>query len=119
MGKTILAIDDSASMLDFYQATLGDLGELRCFESLHDARGHFQNVDLIILDFNLENDAELIQEIVQELKPVAPIIVCSGVQDERVASFCLHLGVNDYWNKGSDYPALLAKVRRLLAERTV
>ena len=117
MSKTILAIDDSKSMLELYAALLADFGTVLTYESLHDARGHFDNVDLIILDFNLENDDELIQDIVKELNAVAPVIVCSGVQDERVASFCLTLGVKDYWNKGSDYDALLAKVKRLLGIR--
>jgi len=114
MSKTILAIDDSKSMLDLYSALLADFGSVLTYESLHDARGHLDNVDLIILDFNLEHDEELIQDIMQELKVVAPVIVCSGVQDERVASFCLTLGAKDYWNKGSDYEALFTKVKRLL-----
>lgn len=114
MSKTIMAIDDSKSMLDLYTALLADFGNILIFESLREARSHLTHIDLIILDFNLENDTELIQDIVLELKPVAPIIICSGVQDERVASFCLSLGVMDYWNKGTEYETLLTKVRHLL-----
>jgi DNA-binding NtrC family response regulator len=115
MGKTILAIDDSRTMLELYAAILADFGNILTFETMAEARAHLAGVDLIILDFNLENDPGLIQDIVQELKNIAPIILCSGVQDARVAAYCLSLGVRDYWNKSSDYDALLSKVKRLLS----
>ena len=114
MNKTILAIDDSKSMLEIYAAILGDFGKVVTFQSLQEARGHLTDIDLIILDFNLELDSELIQDIVKELITVAPIILCSGVQDARVASYCFGLGVKDYWNKDSDPEMLVDKAKTLL-----
>jgi DNA-binding NtrC family response regulator len=60
MSNTIVVIDDSRSMLELYAALLADFGSILTFDSLRAARGNLTNIDLIILDFNLENDTELI-----------------------------------------------------------
>lgn len=115
MGTTILAIDDDATMLKFYEATLAGIGEVRTAINLQEARRQLQGVDLIILDFYLEQDQELIQDIVPELKKVAPVLLCSGVQDVRVPSIGAALGIAGYWNKGADHEKLRSLVRSILS----
>ena len=78
MDKTILAIDDDESMLVFYKAILNEFGAVRVAINLQEARELLEGVDLIILDFNLAKDPERFQQIVPELKNVAPVLLCSG-----------------------------------------
>ena len=115
MGKTILAIDDDANMLLFYKALLTEFGEVRLAANLREARKQLSGVDLIILDFHLEQDAELIQDIARELKELAPILLCSGVQDIGVQGIGASLGISGYWNKGPDHETLRSLVRSTLA----
>jgi DNA-binding NtrC family response regulator len=113
-NKTIVVIDDDEDMLRFYRALLADLGEVCTYDSLREARTNFTGADLFLLDFYLEKDQNLIQETVPELKAIAPVLLCSGVQDERIPEFCLQLGAAGYWNKGSPHDVLRDKVKALL-----
>lgn len=115
MSKIILAIDDDKNMLAFYQAALADIGEVRTASNLTEARKKLAGVDLIMLDFYLEHDEETIQEIVPELKRVAPVLLCSGVQDVGVPAIGATLGIAGYWNKGTDHDKLLNLVKKTLS----
>lgn len=117
MPKTILAIDDEPEMLAFYKITLAEFGDVRTAISLQEARTQLQGVDLIVLDFYLEHDPELIQEIVPELKKTAPVLLCSGVQELGVPTIGAKLGIAGYWNKASDHDKLRALVRSALRSR--
>ncbi len=72
---------------------------------------------MILLDFYLEDDKELFQQIVPELKKTAPVLLCSGVQDERVSGIDSALGVAGYWNKGAGHDKLLALVKSVLDKK--
>ena len=114
MGKTILAIDDANTMLIFYRAALAEYGEVRTALNLEDARKQLDGVDLIILDFYLEQDSEFIQDIVPELKKTAPVLLCSGIQDMSVPQLGAELGIVGYWNKGADHDKLRSLVKSAL-----
>lgn len=114
LGKTILAIDDEGSMLSFYKITLTEFGSVRTAANLQEARKQLDGVDLIILDFYLEHDKDLFQEVVPELKKAAPVLLCSGVQELGVSTLGAELGIAGYWNKSSDYGKLLTMVRSVL-----
>ena len=114
MKKIILAIDDDPDMLKFYRTFLGEFGEVRTASGLAEARKQIDRTDLIILDFYLERDAELFQEVVPELKKIAPVILCSGVQDLEVPVLGAALGVAGYWNKGANHEALRETVGSVL-----
>lgn len=114
MPKKILAIDDEAEMLAFYKVTLAEFGEVRTALNLEEARKQLQGVDLIILDFYLEHDPELIQDIVPELKKTAPILLCSGVQELGVPAMGAKLGIAGYWNKATDHDKLRSMVKSAL-----
>ena len=115
MGKTIIAIDDDAAMLSFYKVLLAEFGEVRTATNLKEARKQLTGVDLVILDFHLSQDKEHFQDIVPELKRVAPVLLCSGVQDAAVQGLGAALGISGYWNKGPDHEKLRSLVRSLLA----
>ena len=114
MQKTILAIDDDEALLDFYRIMLKSFGTILTASDLAEARQITEKVDLIILDFNLDNDPELFQDVVAELKGIAPILLCSGVQDVLVPAFGATLGIVGYWNKSSDRSRLLELVSTAL-----
>ena len=114
MGKTILAIDDEKSMLAFYSVALAEFGTVKTAINLVDARKQLAGVDLIILDFYLEHDQDLIQDVIPELKKVAPVLLCSGIQDVSVPTLGASLGIAGYWNKGSDHERLRSLVRSSL-----
>ncbi len=114
MSKVILAIDDDDAILSFYKRALSPLGTVRTALSLAEARTQLEGVNLIILDFDLGKTPELFQDMVKELKAVAPILLCSGVQDVQVPAFGATLGIAGYWNKGSDRETLVSLVRSSL-----
>ncbi len=114
MNKTILAIDDDELMLAFYRSVLAEFGTVRTALNLDEARRQMDGVDLILLDFYLEDDKDLFQQIVPELRNEAPVLLCSGVQDERVSGIGSALGVAGYWNKRAGHDKLLALVRTVL-----
>ena len=118
MDKTILAIDDDKIMLAVYKAALAEFGQVKTALNLNEARAQLEGVDLIILDFNLEHDKETIQEVVPELKKVAPVLLCSGVQDVRVPAIGTMLGIAGYWNKGADYEKLRSLVKSALIRQS-
>lgn len=115
MNKVILAIDDDAVILDYYRTVLGRFGEVRTAANLEEARRQFGGVSLILLDFDLAEDRDMFQDVVKELRPVAPILLCSGVQDVQVPALGAMLGIAGYWNKGSDRDGLIALVAQHLA----
>lgn len=114
MTKTILAIDDDEAVLTFYKIALARFGAIRTATNLADARQQLPGVDLIILDFDLAQDKELFQDVAKELMAVAPLLLCSGVQDVQVPSFGVSLGIAGYWNKQSDRESLFALVQSVL-----
>ncbi|MCX7185407.1 MAG: response regulator [Nitrosospira sp.] len=114
MNKIILAIDDDELMLAFYQSILAEFGTVRTALNLAEARRQIDGVDLILLDFYLEDDQGLFQQIVPELKKAAPVLLCSGIQDERVSGIGSALGVAGYWNKRAGHDKLLALVKTVL-----
>lgn len=118
MNKTILAVDDDESMLKFYKVALAEFGEVRIAKNLTDARKQLDGIDLIILDFNLEHDQELFQDVVPELLRVAPVLLCSGVDDVRVPSLGASLGIAGYWNKSSGREKLCSLIRSILNSRS-
>ena len=111
MNKTILAIDDDEAVLAFYKAALAGLGAVRLAPGMREARAQLDGVDLILLDFDLAHDDETFQELVPELRKVAPVLLCSAIQDERIPTLGKLLGIAGYWNKGDGLEALHALVR--------
>lgn len=114
MSKVILAIDDDEAVLAFYKLVLAKFAEIRTALNLVEARKQLDGVDLIILDFDLGQDRELFQDVVKDLKQVAPVLLCSGVQDVQVPAFGAALGIVGYWNKASNREELVSLVKSAL-----
>lgn len=115
MDKTILVIEDDEEVLRVYKAVLGEFGRVRTAQNMAQARGLLDDVDLIILDYHLAHETASFQEIVTELQPIAPILLCSGIPDPAIRAQGKDLGVAGYWNKGVGFEALRAKVRATLS----
>lgn len=114
MNKTILLIEDDDEVLRVYKAVLAEFGTLRVARNMDEARPQLAGVDLFILDFHLREEATSFQDIVGELKPLAPVLVCSGVPDPRILALGKQLGIAGYWNKGAGFDALRTKVKAAL-----
>lgn len=116
MDKTILVIEDDDEVLRVYKAVLSEFGRVRVAKNMAQARDLLDGVDLIILDYHLEHEKASFQDIVPELRPIAPILLCSGIPDPAIRAQGKDLGVAGYWNKGAGFEALRAKVRSTLSD---
>ncbi len=114
MNKTILVIEDDEQMVRLYQTALSRFGEVRVANSLAQARTQLQGLDLIVLDYHLEDETIRFQDMVPELKQHAPVLLCSGVFDPRVPAMGQGLGVVGYWNKVDSLDALFQLVAKAL-----
>jgi DNA-binding NtrC family response regulator len=111
VSKTILAIDDDPAVLEFYKVALAGLATVRLAHNMREARAQLDGVNLILLDFDLAHDEETFQELVPELRQVAPVLLCSAILDERIPTLGKLLGIAGYWNKGDGLEALHALVQ--------
>jgi signal transduction histidine kinase len=75
-------------------------------------------VDVVLLDLSLP-DAQGIDTVRRALEaaPEVPLIVLTGLDDERVALQAVHAGAQDYLVKGQIEPPLLARSIRYSLER--
>ena len=110
----ILAIDDEKSMLAFYGVALAEFGKIKTAQSMAFARTQLAGVKLILLDVHLGAGEGTMQENVAELKKVAPVLLCSGIQDPMVQAIAKSSGATGYWNKGTDPKGLVALVKTVL-----
>ena len=115
MRKNILVIEDDAEVLRVYTTILAEFGAVRTAETMAQARPQLQGIDLIILDYHLKNETMKFEDIIAELKPVAPILVCSGISGTQIREIGARLGVAGYWNKGLGLEGLRTKVRTILS----
>lgn len=116
MGKVILVIDDDEEVLRVYKTVLSDFAQVKVAQDMSQARTQLDGVDLILLDYYLRKGEISFQDIVPELKRVAPILVCSGTPDPAVRTLGLSLGAAGYWHKSTGFVALREKVQAVLAE---
>ncbi len=116
MNKTILIIEDDQEVLRVYKTVLSQFGQVRVAQNMEQARPQLEGLDLIILDYHLRGEKTSFEDIVPELKPFAPILLCSGNPDPSVVALGKSLGVVGYWNKGTGLEALKRKVTPLLGD---
>lgn len=114
MDKTILVIEDDEEVLRVYKVFLGKFGQVRIAQNMKQARGQLEGVDLIILDYHLRNEKTSFEACVEELKPHAPILLCSGIPDRSIPARGKDMGVVSYWNKGTGLEVLSSKVQSVL-----
>jgi CheY-like chemotaxis protein len=119
--KTILAIDDDASVCDFYENGLALLGyEVKCAMNAVKARESLASSkpDLILMDIMMPDQDGI--SLTRELRadPATsdiPIIVVSGLADAGTLNDALLFGAVDYIVKPADLDTLKAKIERTFA----
>lgn len=119
--KTILAIDDDASVCDFYEGGLDLLGyEVNCVMNAAKARQFLasKKPDLIIMDIMMPDQDGI--SLTRELRadPATghiPIIVVSGLADAGTLNDAMLFGAVDYMVKPVDLDTLKAKIERVFA----
>ena len=119
--KRILAVDDDASVCDFYSQSLKMLGyDVECAANARKAKEALarQKPDLILMDIMMpdQDGISLTRELRSDPKTSdVPIIVVSGLADAGTLSDALLLGAVDYVVKPVDVDALHAKMERTFA----
>ena len=78
------------------------------------ARTQLDGVKLILLDGHLGENEGTIQERLAELTKIAPVLLCSGMQDPLVQAIGKANGATGYWNKGTDPKGLVTLVKAVL-----
>jgi two-component system cell cycle response regulator len=119
--KRILAVDDDASICEFYEQTLRLLGyEVECAPSAAKAREALgaRRPDLILMDIMMpdQDGISLTRELRADPKTAdIPIIVVSGLADAATLSDALLFGAAGYLVKPVDMDALKSKMDQALA----
>ncbi len=119
--KRILAIDDDASIAEFYLQALKLLGyEVECAANARKAKECLakSKPDLILMDIMMPEQDGI--SLTRELRSAPetsdiPIIVVSGLADAGTLNDALLFGAVDYMVKPIDVDALHAKIERTLA----
>ena len=119
--KKILAVDDDASVCDFYQQGLKTLGyDVECAMSAEKAKKALKErlPDLILMDVMMPDQDGI--SLTRELRndpPTSgiPIIVVSGLADAGTLNDALLFGAVDYIVKPIDLDGLAAKIERTFA----
>lgn len=119
--KRILAIDDDASISEFYQQSLKLLGyDVECAANARKAKESLakSKPDLILMDVMMPEQDGI--SLTRELRAApatadVPIIVVSGLADAGTLNDALLFGAVDYMVKPIDVDTLHAKIERTLA----
>ncbi len=116
--KVILAVDDDASMCEFYEHGLSALGyDVFCASSAKKAKDYAatRRPDLILMDVMMpdQDGISLTREFRSNPKiSDVPIIVVSGLADAGTLNDALIFGAVDYVVKPVDVEALRLKIER-------
>ncbi|MEN9574876.1 MAG: Sensor protein ZraS [Verrucomicrobiota bacterium] len=116
----VLLIEDSPADALLINALLGDAFVLTHLPSLREgiAAAAADSFDLVLLDLFL-GDSRGLDTFAQfqALHPELPIVVMSGLDDERTAELAVHNGAQDYLVKGQMDEVLLHRAVRYAMER--
>jgi two-component system, chemotaxis family, chemotaxis protein CheY len=122
--RTVLLVDDSATMRRMVKATLRGLGSPRFVEAANGLEAIEQlslgKIDLVVLDLNMPDMHGL--EVVQFLRKHAvfqsiPIIILTTRSDDDARETVMAAGASLYLNKPFDPATLTDHARRLLDAR--
>jgi CheY-like chemotaxis protein len=117
----VLAIDDDASVCDYYEQGLAAVGfQVTCAPDAKHAREHLakEHPDVILMDIMMpETDGiTLTRELRNDPKTSdIPIIVVSGLEDAGTLNDALLFGAVDYMVKPIDLDTLKTKIERAAA----
>lgn len=119
--KKILAVDDDASVCEFYEQSLKLLGyDVECATGAKKAKESLaeRKPDVILMDIMMPEQDGI--SLTRELRAGSgtsdvPIIVVSGLADAGTLNDALLFGAVDYLVKPIDLDVLHAKIERTLA----
>ena len=119
--KRILAVDDDASVCEFYEQALKLLGyDVECAANARKAKESLakKKPDLILMDIMMPEQDGI--SLTRELRAApassdVPIIVVSGLADAGTLNDALLFGAVDYMVKPIDVDVLHAKIERTFA----
>lgn len=119
--KRVLAVDDDASVCEFYSQALRLSGyDVECAPSAAKAREALskRRPDIVLMDIMMPDQDGI--SFTRELRADAktsdiPIIVVSGLADAGTLNDALLFGAVDYMVKPIDLDALKAKIERTFA----
>lgn len=119
--KRVLAVDDDASICEFYEQALRMTGfDVECAPSAQKAREALaqRRPDIILMDIMMPEQDGI--SFTRELRADAktsdiPIIVVSGLADAGTLNDALLFGAVDYMVKPIEIDALKAKIERTFA----
>jgi PleD family two-component response regulator len=116
--KTILAVDDDASVCELYEQGLAIFGyDVTCATNAKKAKAYLaeKKPDLILMDIMMpdQDGISLTREIHSEPSTAhIPILVVSGLDDAATLNDALLFGAVDYLVKPVDLEVLKMKVER-------
>ncbi len=119
----ILLVEDSATNRSFLQNALSSqipnlkltaVGSLK--ETLQQAEAN--SFDVILLDLFLPDSESLetVERVIERV-PKTPIVVLTGLEDEKVGLEAIHKGAQDYLMKNQYDPSLLLRIIKYAIER--
>lgn len=118
--ETILIVDDEQMVIDVGQAMMEKLGyRVMAAKGGHAAvecvRSHGPQIDLMILDLIMADmDGGKTFDIVRQMAPHIPILLCSGYSKDQKANDILQRGANGFIQKPFNISELSQQLRRLL-----
>ncbi|OGR87429.1 MAG: hypothetical protein A3J74_00065 [Elusimicrobia bacterium RIFCSPHIGHO2_02_FULL_57_9] len=121
MRKNILAIDDDASVCDFYERSLPLIGyDVVCANNAGKAKEYLssEKPDLILMDIMMpdQDGISLTRELHSEAKTAnIPILMVSGLADAGTLNDALLFGAVDYLVKPVELDALKMKLERVFS----
>jgi diguanylate cyclase (GGDEF)-like protein len=122
--RRVLLVEDNQIDVALVRALLADATgsacQLTAVSLLADARSHLLSTetDCVLLDLSLP-DADGLETVegLLDIAPQVPIVVLSGLQDDRVTAAALNEGAQDYLIKGQVDGGLLWRSIRYAVER--
>lgn len=97
-----------------------DMFSVECIDRLSEAMIHLSdaNIDVVLLDLGLPDSQGLDTYIrVHNKKPIIPVVVLTGLNDEAIGIKAMQEGAQDYLMKGQVDGNLLARSLRYAIER--
>lgn len=117
----ILVIEDDPAVAKVLEVALRRSGhEPHLAKDFSSAKAHLsQEWDAIVLDLNLPGGSglELLRHLRQELRKSTPVLVLSGLKQERSVAEALALGAQEYLTKPFSPGELLSRLERYVAAR--
>ena len=120
MGKTILVIDDSETILGLVSETLRERGhEVLCESDVFSANRHIyrRKVDLILLDVQMPsvsgNEVCRILKSKEETRAI-PVVFFSDLPDAELRRLAGEAGADGWLSKGRGLSEVVAEVERRL-----